>query len=395
MVVHATYPDDTRVRREAEALLDAGWQVDVVCLRGEGEQPFEEFNHATVYRLPVRRHRGSGLVVYMLEYLLFCLLASIRIMRLQLRCGYDLVQIHNMPDFLVFTALAPRLWGARVLLDMHDLVPELYASRFAAGSSHLAVQIACLAERASVAFADHVITAGEPFRRRLIARGIPADKVTVIMNGADPRLFRLASGARPRHDDQHFTLIYHGSLFERYGLDIALEAVNRLRGQIPGLRLLIYGEGEAYTTLAQMVADLDLSAHVRLCGFAPVNTIPALIALADLEIVPYRRNPFTDMLYPSKAFECLALGVPVIMARTGAVAELFAGVEDMLFRPEDPDALAAHVLALYRDPERLQALLAASQAAYAPYAWDNQRADYVALVARLVAPHGLISQANR
>jgi glycosyltransferase involved in cell wall biosynthesis len=384
MVVHATYPDDTRVRREAEALVAAGWLVDVVCIRGAGEPARQEWNGVSIHRLPVRRHRGSGLLVYLAEYLWFFLLASARVAALHLGRRYDVVQAHNMPDFLVFTALLPRLLGARVVLDIHDLVPELYAARFAGSPRHPAIRLTRWIERASIGFADQVITAGEPFRRRLLARGAPAEKLTVIMNGADERLFRPI--ARPSAAaGERFTLVYHGGLFERYGLDIAIRAVSALRGPIPGVELRIYGEGEAAPALAALVAELGLEAHVRLCGFVPVDQIPPLIAQADLEVNPYRSNPFTDMLYPSKAFECLAIGVPVLAARTQAVAELFAGVDDMFFQPEDADDLAARVLALYREPERLGRLLAAEQAAYAPYAWANQRQLYVGLLRGLSA----------
>src|ERR1700687_5679773 len=127
MIVHSTYPADPRVRRESEALLSNGWHVDVICLRGEGEKSIENCGGATAYRFQIKRHRSSGLAAYLLEYLLFFIAASFWVTLLHLRRGYRVVQVHNMPDFLVFTTLIPRLLGARVVLDMHDLVPELYA----------------------------------------------------------------------------------------------------------------------------------------------------------------------------------------------------------------------------------------------------------------------------
>ncbi|HEU5011744.1 MAG TPA: glycosyltransferase family 4 protein [Roseiflexaceae bacterium] len=385
MVVHATYPDDARVRREAETLLGDGWQVDVVCIRGSGEPPVEVCNGATVYRLPVQRHRGQGLAVYLLEYAKFFALASYRIMRLHLRRGYDVVQVHNMPDFLVFTALAPRLLGARAVLDIHDLVPELYAARFAGGADNPAVRLTRWVERASIAFADYVLTAGEPFRRRLLARGVAPEKLTVIMNSADPQLFHpLPLSPAPRAD--RFTLVYHGGLYERYGLDIAIRAIAQLRDQIPELRLLIYGEGEASDDLARLVAELHLEEQVQLCGYVAIDEIPERIAGADLGVVPYRSNPFTDMLYPTKAFECLAMNIPVITSRTEAMAELFAGIDDMFFEPENVTDLAQRIASLYQSPERRRRLLHDAQAAYAPYAWENQRREYTMLLRRLIAP---------
>jgi glycosyltransferase involved in cell wall biosynthesis len=388
MVVHSYYPGDPRVRREAEALAGDGWSVDVVCLRGKGELATEDCGGVRVFRLPDQRHRGGGLAVYLLEYAAFFALASLRIVWLHLHRRYDVVQAHNMPDFLVFTGLIPRLLGARVVLDVHDLVPELFGLRFGAGTRHPVVGLTRWVERASVAFADHVVTAGEPFRRRLVEAGAPPTKVTVVMNSADPGLFRpvVADGAG-KGGNGHFRLVYHGGLFERYGLDVAIRAVGQLREAIPGLRLDIYGEGEAVADLARLVRELGLSDRVRLRGYVPIDQIPGAVVTADLGVVPYRRNYFTDLLYPTKAFEYIALGVPVIVSRTAAVAALFAAVPEMFFEPDDVDGLAARILALYREPERRERMLLAASAAYSPYAWESQRERYVALMRRLAAPH--------
>ncbi len=394
MVVHSFYPDDPRVRRETEALLGDGWQVDVICLRGEGEAKHEDCNGAQVHRLAVRRHRGAGFAIYMLEYMHFFVLASVLLARLQVKKRFNVVQVHNMPDFLIYTAAIPRMLGARLVLDIHDLVPELYGSKFGGKPGHPAIRMARWTERRSGAFASQVLTAGEPFRKRLVERGTPSDKVTVIMNAADPNLFQAGQYAKSKAETAQsgkdsFVLMYHGGLFDRYGLDIAIKAVDKLRSQIPGIALHIYGQGEASADLARLVNNLGLHEHVLLGGFVPIDGIPALVAAADLGVVPYRQNPFTDLLYPTKAFEYIIMGVPVVMSSTGAVTELFPDVPDMFVPPEDVDALAARILDLYRDPRRLQTLLEAAQRAYAPYAWENQRERYLAVM------RGLLPSARR
>jgi len=392
MVVHAYYPADPRVRREAEALLEDGWVVDIICLRDRGERPTEDHGGARIHRLPVRRHRGSGLAVYLLEYLVCFVLASLWMTWLHLQRHYDVVQVHNMPDFLVFTALLPRLLGARVVLDIHDLVPELYMLKFGGSPNHPIVRITHWVEQKSTAFADHVITAGEPFRRRLITRNVPPDKVTVIMNSADPRLFRPVQRAETKLGrNGRFTLMYHGSLFERNGLDIAIKAVDRLRSKIPELRFHIYGQGEAADKLGRLIKELNLSERVQLGGFIPIDEIPKLIAAADLGVVPVRQNLFTDLAHSTKAFEYITMGVPVILARTAAMVELFGDIPDMFFQPEDVDDLAARILTLHQEPERMQRLLDAARRAYAPYAWENQRREYLMLMHQLTTAQSAIS----
>lgn len=381
MVVHSFYPDDPRVRREAEALLDAGWVVDIICLRGKGERASESQGRSRIYRLPVNRHRGADIATYLTEYATFFCLASLRLASLHLRRHYDLVQVHNMPDFLVFTALFPKLFGARVILDIHDLVPELYTEKFSGKQDHPFVRVTQWVERRSTTFAHHVITVGEPFRRKLLERSVPEGKLTVVMNAADTKLFTSVPGREQKKEG--FTLMYHGGAFERYGIDIAVRAVAQLRDKIPGLQFLITGNGDAMASLDQLITDLHLRDIVHLSGFTDFAQVPMRVASADLGIVPYRNNSFTDMIYPTKAFEYIVMGVPVIMSRIPAMMELFGDIPDMFFCADDVNGLAAHILGMSQSLERRQRLLAAECHAYTPYAWEAQRHKYLALVQQL------------
>jgi glycosyltransferase involved in cell wall biosynthesis len=385
IVVHNPLSMDPRVHREATALLSDGWSLDILCLRESGGPRDESWHGARVFQLPVRRHRGSGMAVYMMEYAVFFLLATVWLSLLGLRRRYDLVQAHNVPDFLVFAALLPRLLGARVLLDIRDPLPDLYASKFGGNNGHPMVRLTRWIEARSTAFADHVLTPGEPSRRRLLGRGVSQDKVTNILNSADPHLFPRTSPTDGEETTRsHFTLVYHGGLFERYGLDIAIRAVHRLRDDVPDLRFHIGGYGEEASNLKWLVEHLGLSERVCFVGWIPAAQIGAFVRGASLGVVPYRRDTFTDLIYPTKAFEYIAMGVPVIMSELAGIAELFSGVDDAFFRPADVDDLARHILLLYHDQRRLQRLIVAEEKAYAPYSWDGQRQEYLALVRRLV-----------
>lgn len=387
IVVHGALAVDPRVRREAAALLAAGWSLDVICLRDSEDAPEEALPGANVHRLPVRRHRGSGTAVYLLEYAAFFLLATALLSWLGLWRRYTLVQAHNVPDCLVFCALLPRLLGARVVLDIRDPLPDLYASKFGGSQRHPLVWIARRIEAASIAYADHVLTPGEPSRRRVVGRGADPAKVTNILNSADPRLF--PPRARPALPDDArgagFALIYHGGLFERYGLDLAIRAVEQLRDEIPGLTLKIAGYGEEAAALQRLVAELGLAERVSFAGWISPAEIAAFAANADLGIAPYRQDSFTDLIYPTKAFEYIAMGIPVIMSRLEGMVELFDGVPDLFFRPNDVDDLARLILALYRDPRRLARLNQAAQRAYAPLDWTSQQRRYLHLIDTVVS----------
>ena len=191
MVVHAYYPlGETRVQREAIALRDRGYQVDVICLRGRGEAARECHDGVEVHRLPVGRHRGRGLAVQLLEYLVFFAMAAVRLSWLHLRRRYRSVQVHNLPDFLVFAAVFPKATGAPVILDLHDLMPEFFAARLGLTMDHPLVRMVLLQERMACRFADHVITVTEGWRETLAGRSVPMTRSTVVMNVADSALFR-------------------------------------------------------------------------------------------------------------------------------------------------------------------------------------------------------------
>ena len=382
MIVFSYFPDDPRVRREAEALIDEGWLVDVICLRDQGELAVEPYGQARIYRLPGLKQRGQGIAVYLTQYSLFFTIASLRLASLHLRRHYHLVQIHNMPDFLVFTALLPKLTGARVILDIHDLVPELYAAKFTNRQDHPLIRLTQWAEQRSAAFAHHVITVSEPFRQRLAGRSVQPDKLTVIMNSADTRLFHLPESPVAQHRGI-FRLVYHGGIFDRYGLDIAVRAVARLKDNVPGLQFDLYGAGEALESVRQLVVDLGVQDMVHVFGHIPLEQVPERIAGADLGVIPYRYNVFTQMLYPTKAFEYIVMGIPVVMSRIPAMEELLGDIPDLFVCPEDVDQLAAHIRTLYEMPERRRTLLEAERRAYSPLAWESQRQKYVTLVQKL------------
>jgi glycosyltransferase involved in cell wall biosynthesis len=300
MVVFAHYPaGETRVQRQTEALINHGFEVDIICLRviySGYEPPTEVVNGAQVYRLPVTRSYGNtNFVKQLLEYLAFFFRAMWMLIRLYPRRHYQVVQVHNLPDFLVFAAWFPKLLGARLILDLHDLMPEFYAARTGRGMSNWLVRIITWQEQLSCRFANHVVTVTELWRQTLIQRGVPSDKVSVVMNVADDRIFRRPAKNGSPKDKNTLQLFYHGAIVPRYGLDLVLEAVARLRDEIPGLRLTIHGDGDYRATLAELAAQLGLGDQVYFSTkLRPVSELPGLICSADGGIVPYRRDIFTD-----------------------------------------------------------------------------------------------------
>jgi len=383
MVVYARYPlGETRVQREAEALVEAGFEVDVLCLRGEGEPARERYRGVEIRRVPMT-HDKRSLPRQMLSYLRFGLKVAGFLGKAQELRPYDAVQVHNLPDFLVFSAIVPKTRGVPVLLDLHDLMPEFFAARFPGEGSLLAQAIAAQ-ERLACRFADHVITVSEHWRQTLIDRGVPPERCSVVMNVADERIFAPPPGERAPHEG--FELIYHGTLTHRYGLDLAIEAVGMLRDELPGLRLTVIGRGDALEDLTAQRDRLGLRDLVDLrTELVLAEDLPPLLARADAGVVPYRDDVFTDGLLPTKLMEYAVMGMPCIAARTTAIESVFGGSMVEFFTPGDAADLARAIRLLATDPARCAELAEGTRTFTARHRWSEVGPRYVALVEGLVA----------
>lgn len=385
MIVHAHYPlGETRVQREAEALVARGYQVDVICLKGPQEPSRGSHQGVQVWRLPVELKKG-GLVSQFLNYLHFFILAMVKVTRLYRRQRYGTVQVHNLPDFLVFCTCILKLKGVSVILDLHDLMPEFYAGRFGQSRSLLGRFIRWQ-EKLACRFADHVITVSEHWRQALIKRGVPAHKCSVVMNVADDKIFSPSSVRLDLRDEHEFRLIYHGTLVYRYGLDLALQAVAQVKSDIPDIRLTLLGKGDLVPVLRQMIQDLELTEYVTLYDeLRPVEELPELLQTAHLGIVPYRNDVFTDGLLPTKLMEYAAIGLPSIASRTTAIETCFRDTMVEFFEPGDADDLARCIRYLRHSPQRMAELAENSRKFNERYHWKQVSAEYAALVDRLNA----------
>jgi glycosyltransferase involved in cell wall biosynthesis len=380
MVVHAYYPHtETRVQRQAERLVDAGYQVDVVCLRARGELRREQYRGVEVHRLPAGVHK-STLAAQLASYVWFAACATAYVGALERRHHYDSVQVHNLPDFLVVSAAYPKLRRVPVVLDLHDLMPEFFAGRFGSARSRLLARLVAAQERLACRAADRVVTVSDHWVQALVARGVPREKCHVVMNVADERIFTPQSPA----GGAGLRLVYHGTATERYGLDLALRAVARVRHDVPGVHLTILGRGDHMPALFALRRELGLEPWVDLRDEHVVaERLPAIIGRAHVGVVPYRDDVFTDGLLPTKLMEYAAMGLPCIASRTTAIERYFRDTMVEFFTPGDADDLARAIRYLATDPMRRRALAAGSVRFTDRYNWRTIGDDYVAMVRSL------------
>jgi glycosyltransferase involved in cell wall biosynthesis len=384
IVVHASLPDDPRIRRQAEALRDAGHEVDLFGLRDPGQAEVETWNGMRILRLPVRR-RFTGFAGHLAEYLAFAGLVSVRLAAEHRHRRYRLVQVATLPDFLAFAALPVRLTGIPLLLDLHEDMPEFFRDRFTAGALRPLFPLVSGAARASAAIADAVITVHEPLRALAVARGVPPARISVVMNSPDERLFDPAAHARrPWRADGALRIVHHGNLQRIYGVDVAVEATAALDPAL-GARLDVYGDGPFRPDVEAAIARHRVADRVSLHGRVPLDELPGILAGADLAVAPTRPEPYMAYSLSTKVLESVAMGVPVVASDLMTLRAHFDDEAIRYVPGGDPLALAEAISLLADDPATAarQALAATRQAE--PYAWAGQRQHYLAVVDSLLA----------
>jgi glycosyltransferase involved in cell wall biosynthesis len=388
-VTYDYYPFDVTSRRLCEAAVDAGCDVDIVCLRQTGEAARETYNGVSIYRVPSSRGFGKSLPRTTLDWLWFLLRAQAILTRQHLRRRYDVIHVHNMPDFMVYAAFVPKLFGAKAILEVQDVSPELMSAKARPGSrAHgLLFRLAALQERVSTAFSDHVITVGWPFEKKLLARGVKPEKMTIILNSADPKIFPVERQGPPPNaandPNQPFIVMYWGTLAERNGLDIALRAVALAREAVPNLRLDVMGRGEQVPVLKQLAVELGIADCVRFSDPVPAEQIVDFVVHGDVGIIPYRRDGFAELVLPTKAYELAWMRRPIIATDMLGIRSMFRPDSLMLCAPDDPQGFADAIVALYRDPARRASMAQAAVEDYVPYRWEAMSARYVELLKRL------------
>jgi glycosyltransferase involved in cell wall biosynthesis len=381
MLVHGPFPPDPRVSRAVGVAIADGWDVDVLATRQPGQRAVEHFDGARVIRLPIAHRWGAGALHAVREYLGFTMLATMRMARLAARQRYNVVHVNNPPDFLVLAAAMPKLLGAKVILDVHDLSPDMFAMRFGSlRGARLSDRTLRLVERTATHFADFVLTVHEPYRRELAARGVPPEKITVVMNSVDERLL---PSARSAERENGFRIVYAGTVTPPYGVHLLVEAVAKLADEVPEIRLDIYGDGDSLPEIRSVAEKLGVVDRVRLSGrFLPHEEILERVQSAAVGVVPNLPTPLNRFALSTKLFEYVALGIPVISADLPTIREHFSDSEMLFFTAGNVDALTAALLEIWREPEAAAARTAAARRRYEPYRWPLHARRYTQILDR-------------
>lgn len=390
MVVFSSYPADPRPRRAAEALLKEGMEIDLLCEADEKLPRRERLGKMQIIRLPITHFRG-GKLSYAYQYSAFILLSAWVLAWRSLRRRYDLIYVHNMPDVLVFCALLPKMLGAKVILDQHDPMPELMKTIFGFQDDSFAVRLIRLLERWSLGFADLVITVNVACQRLFSERGCPTEKIGVVMNSPDGDIFpfrKARSYPVPASvTGKPFVIMYHGSLVERNGLDLAVEALANVRKVFPNAELKICGRRTPFLEqVMQRVRSLGLDRCVHYLGPKSLEELVGEIATCHVGVIPNQRNPFTDINTPTRIFEYLALGKPVIAPSTPGILDYFAEDSLLVFESGNSSDLARQIEYAALNYQEAIRVAERSQQIYLQHTWKEERQTLVDLVRTLFPP---------
>lgn len=378
MVAYACYYNDARIKAYVHSLLRRGIPVDVIALHDLGPEPAAATGASLRMYYTGRKYQGGGTLRYLWSYLSFFVLAIARLTWLELRNRYAVVHVHNMPNFIVFTALVARVLGARIVLDMHDLFSVQYREKF--GDRSLANALFGLEERASCRFA-HAIICADAFQKRFLVeeRGIADGKVTVIMNLPDLAIFQRRSPAPPPAPP--FNLVYHGTIAQRLGIDIILRAVSRLRRTVP-VRMTIYGAGDFLEECLAVASEENLEPVVTFSRkFFEVEQLPELLDDKHVGVIGNRKTELTQYMIPVKLLEYMAMGIPVVAPKLSNLAHHFSDRQVCFYRPEDPDDLAAKLRDLLEDPQSFRRYAASALDFISENNWSMCEKKYLALLA--------------
>jgi glycosyltransferase involved in cell wall biosynthesis len=354
LVENLSVPFDRRVWQESCALVDAGFHVTVICPTGPNRdrEPEAVIEGVRILRYPLRPAK-DGPLSYIREYAI-ALWHTLRLaIKVRREGPVDAVHACNPPDLLFLVALLLRPWGARFVFDHHDLVPELFLSRFSRSWPILQV-LTRFVERLTFLAADAVISTNESYRQVAIDRGkMHADRVVVVRSAPD--LSRFVQ--RPPDDSlrcgKRYLLAYLGVMGPQDGVDYALRALKRLRDDFgrDDMYCVFMGAGDAYDSMVSLSKQLRIDDFVDFPGRVPDEFVQRCLSTADICLSPDPLNPLNNVSTMNKVLEYMAMRRPIVSFDL-LEARVSAGNAAVYVPANDELAFAEAIDALLRDPQR-------------------------------------------
>jgi glycosyltransferase involved in cell wall biosynthesis len=381
MIAYTFYESDSRVIMYSKALAEKGAHVDILCLKHTNKKTYEVLDGVHVHRIQKREVKEKTKFSYLFKILRFLFNVSWWLIYNYRRNQYDLIHVHSVPDFLVFSCFYPKYKGAKIILDIHDILPEFYLSKFSKDNNSFLFKPLAFIERISCSFADHVIAANHIWQDKLIKRSVSPDKCSTFLNYPMNSIFHSKPSVKT---NGKFVIVYPGTLNKHQGLDIAIRAIEKVKEIIPTIEFRIIGDGSEMENLIQLSRDLKLENEVKFQDRVPIDKIPTILHDVDLGVVPKCNTQFGGEAFSTKIFEFMALGIPVVVSDTRIDKYYFNDSVVKFFKAGNADDLADALVYLYKNENVRKSLIRGGYQYIKDNSWEIKREEYYKLVDNLL-----------
>lgn len=384
IISYSHYDIDHRVSRYAEALIEKGACVDVIALRRNDQPKKFIHNGVTVYGIQKRIYDETCILDYVMRTGSFFIKGGFL---LTLKCfpsKYHIIHIHNVPDFLIFMGAIPKILGSKLILDIHDILPEFFCQKFGKKIDSILAKFLLMVEKLSIRFAHHVIVANDIWREKIILRNkLKQSKCTTLLNYPS----ELSPNIKLKQTKDSLNLIYPGTISHLHGVDILLNALYIVKKTIPNVNLKIYTRAnnlEYFNSLQTLIDKLDIRENVHFYDPVSRNELWQIYSQVDMGIVCKRDGIFASEAFSTKMIEFMAVGLPIVASRTKIDEYYFNDSMVTFFKPGDHEDLAKSIINLHQNPEKQKTMTASGKAFVQKNTWEIKKQIYLDIVDKLV-----------
>lgn len=371
MLAHSYLPEDDRIFREANALIERKYNVDIICLKKPQQRFTESINGIRIIRVPIQRNRLRGIMAYGLEYFGFAFVAALILWTRMFFRNYRVIHTHNPPDFLLWAMLPLKLFGVKAIFDIHDPGPEMAMSKWDIEANHYLVKLWRVFEKISIKCADRIIVTNSVDLILLRKRNqCPVSKFHIVMNTPDLHEYLSENGtARPPKNEIH--LLYEGMVSKRRGVQTVLEALAILRRQRQlNCYLTIAGNGDYLPALQEHTKRLGLENQVEFTGHVDKARLFQYIDRADICFIPFLHVPINVRGVPNKLFEYMSFHKPIVAANLLGITSVVSEQNVWLFEAGQPKSMAERIAEILDQPAQRQAKLGTYRSLLQSYNWE-------------------------
>jgi len=375
MLMYRVMPQDHRRFVVANSIAKKNDAVDIYCIKDNNQNSNEICDGQRYHRLPIKYNKSDCFIIQIIKYILYTILSFFYLMKDSLLYKkYDVIHVHNPPDFIILAAIPIKLlFKTKIILDLHDMLPESVSSNLNLAENHLLIKFAKFIERFAVYFSDSIICTNKYDKEIVLSRNnIYPDKIFIVMNSPDLNLFLVKNANKSQFELEYkYVILFEGTIWKRRGIQTVIDALELLKDKIP-IYFLIIGDGPDKEYLDNIVKERNISDYVKLTGWVGLELLSQYISISDVCIIPFLKTKVNERGVPNKLFEYILHEKPVITSNLKGIASTFNKDQVIFFEPGDAEDLANKVLWCYNNPEKIREIVMnANNRYFAEYTWNK------------------------